>query len=51
MIQNILELLRLNDYYGEHDLIDVAKGRYEYPNTYREVLRSLKRSMKWQLKK
>lgn len=29
MIINILQLLKVSDFYGQSELIDIAKGRYE----------------------
>jgi len=47
MIKNIITLLSLNDYKGETDLIDVAKGKYKLPYTFREVFNQFKRQLAW----
>ena len=36
MIKNILDLLSLNDYFGETEVIEIAKGKYEAPTNFKE---------------
>ena len=43
MLKNILDLLKLDDYYGVSPLIDIAKGKYEAPRTLKEVKNKIKR--------
>ena len=43
MIKETLELLRLKDYYGKSELIDIAKGKYKVPMTIKEGLENSKR--------
>ena len=43
MLKNILDLLKLNDYYGVSPYIDIAKGKYEAPETIREAINKTKR--------
>ena len=43
MIKNIVDLLALGDYYGETKRIDVAKGLYELPTTWKGTWKSVKR--------
>lgn len=43
MISQLIDLLNLDDYYGESKTIDVAKGRYEYPTTWKSTGKLLKR--------
>jgi hypothetical protein len=38
MIKNIIQLLTISDFYGESELIDIAKGRFEIPKTYKEAI-------------
>jgi hypothetical protein len=45
MIKNILDLLKLDDYYGVSPYIDIAKGKYQSPRTIKEALKKHKR---WQ---
>jgi hypothetical protein len=46
MIKNIIQLLTISDFYGESELIDIAKGRYEIPKTYKEAIKQGIRKVK-----
>ena len=48
MIENILQLLRSGDYYGESKLIDFAKGSNEYTTDYKKIKEQVKRKKAWQ---
>lgn len=48
MIQNIFIYLKLSDFKGESELIDIAKGKYKKPKTFKEVYKQFKRQIKWQ---
>lgn len=48
MINKLLELLQLNDYYGDSKVIDLAKGYHKIPKSYKEVYKQFKRELKWQ---
>lgn len=43
MIKNILDLLKLDDYYGVSPYIDIAKGKYQAPKTMKEAINKRKR--------
>ena len=43
MISQLIDLLNLDDFYGESKTIDVAKGRYEYPTNWKSTGKLLKR--------
>ncbi len=43
MIKHILDLLKLDDYYGVSPYIDIAKGKYEAPRNLKEALNKRKR--------
>lgn len=45
MIKHILDLLKLDDYYGVSPYIDIAKGKYQSPKTIKEAFKKRKR---WQ---
>ena len=47
MIKQILDLLKLDDYYGVSPYIDIAKGKYQAPKTLKESFNKRKR---WQRK-
>jgi len=50
MIRNIIEILSLDDFYGQSEIIEIAKGRYKFPENFKEIKRNIKRQVKWQLK-
>ena len=43
MLKNILDLLKLDDYYGVSPVIHIAKGTYEAPRTLKEAKNKIKR--------
>ena len=48
MIKDLITLLKLANYYGESEIIEIAKGRYKYPKSFKEFKRSVNRIAKWQ---
>lgn len=46
MIQNILDLLNANQFYGVSENIEIAKGKYELPNGWKDSLHKIKRHRK-----
>jgi hypothetical protein len=46
MIKNVIDLLNLGDFYGISQDIDIAKGKYKYPQTIKEAQLLLKRIWK-----
>ena len=51
MIDKILELLNSSEFYGQDELIEIAKGKYKLPMSIKEAKEQHKRNRKWQLKK
>lgn len=47
MIENIIEMLRLDQWYGKSELIEIAKGKYQKPSSIKEIREQLKRDRKW----
>jgi hypothetical protein len=43
MIKQIIDLLNASDWYGEDELIDIAKGKYAGVSNYSEMKEQLKR--------
>ena len=43
----ILELLRIDNFYNESEIIEIAKGKNELPTTWKIGKRQLKRELKW----
>ena len=48
MIKQILQLLRSNNFYGQSEIIEQAKGRYAYPKTFKQAIKNIKRQIRWQ---
>jgi hypothetical protein len=46
MIKIILEMLQLNEHYGQSETIEIAKGKYELPTTFSAGLKQFKRQIK-----
>lgn len=47
MIRDLIILLNVDDFKGESETIDIAKGKYKAPNTFKEVLREVKTKRRW----
>ena len=43
MIKGIIELLNTGDHYGISERIDIAKGKYALPFTWKEGIKNIKR--------
>jgi hypothetical protein len=43
MVKNIVDLLQTNEFYNQSEAIDIAKGRYELPSTWKETWKLIKR--------
>lgn len=46
MIKHILELLALHEHYNVSENIEIAKGKYEIPLTFKKGFKQLKRIWK-----
>lgn len=47
MIKLIIETLQMDDHYGQSELIEIAKGKYELNNTFKKGCKQIKRQIKW----
>jgi hypothetical protein len=47
MIKHILDLLALDDFCGQSELIEIAKGKYQRPTTFKQGFNQIKREIKW----
>lgn len=43
MIKNIIDILTFDEYYNVSDNVDIAKGKYEYPSTWKGLWNNIKR--------
>lgn len=50
MIGKIIELLKVTDYYGISENIEIAKGKYKIPTSVKEVFEQARRSAKMKKK-
>jgi hypothetical protein len=48
MIKNILELLSLDEHYGQSEIIEIAKGKYKLQTSWKSAFKQLKRQ--WKIK-
>ena len=46
MIKNIIELLSLNEHYAVSERVEIAKGKYELPNGWKDTFSKIKRHNK-----
>lgn len=44
MIKNIIDLLNASDWYIDDEDIDIAKGKYKSPTSWKEIKNSIKRN-------
>jgi hypothetical protein len=51
MLKHIIQLLQLQDHYGQTENIEIAKGKYQLPKNFKTGITQLKRQIKWQILK
>lgn len=44
MIKQIVAMLQLDNFYGESELIDIAKGKYQYTTSMKQMWKQQKRN-------
>lgn len=37
MIKNVIDILNTNHFYGVSERVEIAKGKYKYPKTFRDL--------------
>lgn len=47
IINTIIDLLNVSDFYDKSELIDVAKGKYELPTKFKDIKNVVKRNKKY----
>ena len=50
MIKNIIQMLSIDDFYGNSETIDIAKGRNELVHTVKKTVKQIKRKQAWKRK-
>lgn len=48
MIEQILKMLSSFEHYNRSEVIEIAKGKYELPKTFKKGWNQFKRNYKWQ---
>jgi hypothetical protein len=46
MIKEVLQLLALDPHYGKSETIEIAKGKYAMPKTFKQGFEQIKRQWK-----
>ena len=46
MIKQIIAMLQLDDFYGESELIDIAKGKHQLNSSLKKIWKQTKRQLK-----
>jgi hypothetical protein len=46
MIKHILDLLALDEFYGQSELIEIAKGKYQIVTSWKQAFEQIKRQWK-----
>ncbi len=46
MIKHILELLSLENHYGQSEIIEIAKGKYKLVTSWKQAFEQVKRQWK-----
>jgi hypothetical protein len=49
-MKELIEMLNMNEYYGVSENIEIAKGRYQIPYTWKDAWKNIKRRL-WQKRK
>lgn len=47
MINNIIQLLSINEHYGQSEIIEIAKGKYKIKRNFKQSYKQFKRELKW----
>ena len=51
MIELIIQMLQLDEFKGQSEAIDIAKGKYKIQDTFKDISRQKKRAKAWQSRK
>ena len=51
MIKNIIDLLSIDSFYATDETIEIAKGKYKIPKTFKEMVKQIKREQLWKRKR
>ena len=45
MIQQLLTILQIDEFYGQSETIDIAKGKYKLHTSFRKAIKQAKREL------
>ena len=48
MIKGIIDTLSAEKWYNVSERVEIAKGKYAYPKTFKQAIQKIKRVSKWQ---
>lgn len=51
MIKQLMTLLNGLEHYGQGENIEIAKGKYEYPQSFKAFYKQVKRELQWRKRK
>lgn len=51
MMKQIMNMLMMGNHYNQSELIEIAKGKYEIPKSWKKGFEQIKREVKWLTKK
>jgi hypothetical protein len=47
MIKNILEMLKIDNFYNESETIEIAKGKFKLEKNYKNIYKQKVRKLSW----
>lgn len=50
MIKNIIDMLSVSKFHAESENIEIAKGRYKIPKTFKQMVKQTIREQLWKRK-
>jgi hypothetical protein len=50
MIKEIINILQVDNFYGKSEIIELAKGGFKYPETFKEFVKVINRKIRMNLK-
>jgi len=51
MIKNIIDMLGTSKFHAESEAIEIAKGRYAIPKTFKQMVKQIVREQLWKRKR
>jgi len=51
MIKNIIDMLGTSKFHATSEVIEIAKGKYKIPKTFKEMVKQIVREQLWKRKR